>query len=153
MTLGGVWESWHNHWHAVVVVADLATQWMQSYPCKRTSQETNRNLQKFLEPARKINYTDNSPEFGKASDDISWKPCTSTPHRSETSGTVYRKVRKEKKGTSAVLLQSSLDENLLANFTGRCLRNIQIRLSDEKTQSKDILVNHVEDRLFWSVHR
>ena len=81
------------------------------------------------------------------------EPCTSTPHRSETSGTAYRKVRKEKKGTSAVLLQSNLGEILLVNFMGRCLRNVQIRLSDEKTQSKDVLVNHVEDRSFRSVHR
>ena len=33
---------------------DLATQWIQAYPCKTTtSQETQRSLQKFLEPDRK----------------------------------------------------------------------------------------------------
>ena len=43
-------ESRNNHRHAVVV-QDLATQWIQSYPCKtKTSQETQRSLQKFLEP-------------------------------------------------------------------------------------------------------
>ena len=37
-----------------VVVQELATQWIQSYPCKtKTSQETERSLQKFLEPNRK----------------------------------------------------------------------------------------------------
>ena len=37
-----------------VVVQDLATQWIQSYPCKtKTSQETQRSLHKFLEPNRK----------------------------------------------------------------------------------------------------
>ena len=46
-------ESRNNHRYAVVV-QDLATQWIQSYPCKtRTSQETQRSLQKFLEPNRK----------------------------------------------------------------------------------------------------
>ena len=41
-------ESRNNHRYAVVV-QDLATQWIQSYPCKiKTSQETQRNLQKFL---------------------------------------------------------------------------------------------------------
>ena len=61
-------ESLNNHRQAVVV-QDLATQWIQSYPCKtKTSQETEKSLQKFLEPDRKpkVIYTDNSLEFGKA---------------------------------------------------------------------------------------
>ena len=46
-------ESRNNHRHAVVV-QDLAAQWIQSYPCKtKTSQETGRSLQKFMEPNRK----------------------------------------------------------------------------------------------------
>ena len=45
-------ESRTNHRYAVVV-QDLATQWIQAYPCKtKTSQETQRSLQKFLEPER-----------------------------------------------------------------------------------------------------
>ena len=40
----------NNHRYAVVV-QDLATQWIQAYPCQtKTSQETQRTLQKFLEP-------------------------------------------------------------------------------------------------------
>ena len=61
-------ESRNNHRYAVVV-QDLATQWILAYPCKtKTSQETQRSLQKFLEPDRnpKVIYTDNSMEFGKA---------------------------------------------------------------------------------------
>ena len=79
----------------------------------KTSQETQRSLQKFLEPNRKpkVIYTDNSLEFGKACEDLSWNHCTSTPHRSETNGIAERAVRKVKEGTSAVLLQSGLDEN------------------------------------------
>ena len=43
-------ESRNNHRYAVVV-QDLATQWIQAYPCQnKTSQETLRSLQKFLEP-------------------------------------------------------------------------------------------------------
>ena len=43
-------ESRNNHRYAVVA-QDLATQWIQAYPCKtKTSQETQRSLQKFLEP-------------------------------------------------------------------------------------------------------
>ena len=117
---------------------DLATQWIQSYPCKaKTSQETQRSLQKFLKPNRKHNviYTDNSLEFGKACEDLSWNHCTPTPHRSETNGIAERAVRRVKEGTSAVLLQSGLDEKWLADST-ECytyLRNIQDLLSDGKT--------------------
>ena len=66
-------ESRNNHRYAVVV-QDLATQWIQAYPCKtKTSQETQRSLQKFLELERnpKVIYTDNSFEFGKACEDLS----------------------------------------------------------------------------------
>ena len=86
---------------------DLATQWILGHPCKtKTSQETQRSLQKFLEPERnsKVIYTVNSLEFGKACEDLSWNRCTSTPHRSETNGVAERAVRRVKEGTSAVLL-------------------------------------------------
>ena len=85
-------ESRKNHRYAVVV-QDLATQWIQAYPCKtKTSQETQRNLQKLQEPERKpkVIYTDNSLEFGEACEDLSWNHCTSTPHRSETYGTAEK---------------------------------------------------------------
>ena len=93
-------ESRNDHRYAVVV-QDLATQWIQAYPCKaKTSQETQRSLQKFLEPNRKlkVSYTDNSLEFGKACEDLSWNHCTSTPHRSETNGTAERAERRVKEG-------------------------------------------------------
>ena len=72
-------ESRNNHRYAIVV-QDLATQWIQSYPCKtKTSQETQRSLQKFLDPDRKpkVIYTDNSLEFGKACEKLSWNHCSS----------------------------------------------------------------------------
>ena len=119
-------ESRNNHRYAVVV-EDLATQWIQSYPCKtKTSQETRRTLQKFLEPDWKLKviYTDNSLEFGKACEDLSWNHCTSTPHRPETNGFAERAVRRVKGGTSAVLLQSDLDESWWADSMECYLRNI-----------------------------
>ena len=60
-------ESRHNHRYAVVV-QDLATQWIQSY------------LMKFLEPTMKpkVNYTDDSLEFGKSCEELSWNHCKST---------------------------------------------------------------------------
>ena len=75
-------ESRNNHRYAVVV-QDLATQWIQAYPCKtKTSQKTQRNLQKFLEPERnpKVIYTDNSLEFGKFCEELSWNHCTCLDH-------------------------------------------------------------------------
>ena len=129
-------ESRNNHRYAVVV-QNLATQWIQSYPCKtQTSQETQRSLQKFLETDRKHSQkTDNSVEFGKACEDLSWNHCTSTPHRSETNGIAERAVRRVKEGTSAVLLQSGLNESWWADsmecFT--YLRNVTNLLSDGKT--------------------
>ena len=127
-----------NSLRYAVVVQDLATQWIQAYPCKnKASQETQRSLQKFLEPERKpkVIYTDNSLEFGKACEDLSWNHCTSTPHRSETSGIAERAVRRVKEDTSALLLQSGLNESWLADFM-ECytlLRNVTDLLSDGKT--------------------
>ena len=130
-------ESRNNHRYAVVV-QDLATHWIQSYPCKtKTSQEAQRSLQKFLEPERKpkVIYTDNSLEFGKACEDLSWNHCTSTPHRSETNGIAKRAVRSVKEGTSAVLLQSGLNESWWADSMEwyTYLRNVTDLLSDGKT--------------------
>ena len=104
---------------------------------KKTSQETQRSLQKFLEPDRKpkVIYTDNSLEFGKACEDPSWNHCTSTPHRSETNGIAERAVRRVKDGTSAVLLQSGLNKSWWADSM-ECytyLRNVTDLLSDGKT--------------------
>ena len=61
-------ESRNNHRYAVVV-QDLATPWLQSYPCKtEISLEIQKSLMKFLEPTTKpkVIYTDNSLECGKA---------------------------------------------------------------------------------------
>ena len=102
-------ESGDNHRYAVVV-QDLATQWIQSYPYKtKTSHETERSLSKFLEPSHKpkVVQTDDN---GKACEDLAGNHRTSTPHRSETYGLAERAVRRVKEGTSAVLLQSGLDE-------------------------------------------
>ena len=72
---------------------------MRSYSCKsKTSQETQKSLQKFLEPITKpkVIYTDNSLDFGKACEELAWNHCTSTPHISETNGIAERTVRRMK---------------------------------------------------------
>ena len=121
----------------------------QSYPCQtKTSQETERSLQKFLEPTRKpkVIYTDNSLEFGTACEDLSLNHCTSTPQRSETNGIAERAVRRVKEGTSAVLLQSGLNESWWA-ASMECytyLRNVTDLLSNGKTPY---------ERLFWQIFK
>ena len=131
-----------------MTIANLETiidtqSWCRTWPLNgsrriraknKTSQETQRSLQKFLEPERKpkVIYTDNSLEFGKACENLSWNHCTST---SETNGIAERAVRKVKEGTSAVLLQSGLNESWWADsmewYTS--LRNVTDLLSDGKT--------------------
>ena len=107
-------ESRHHHRCAVVnktwllsgfnltqVKRKLLRKHKRSY---RSSWSRPRNQKSFT--------TDNSLEFGKSCEDLSWNHCTSTPHRSETNGMAERTVRRIKEGTSAVLLQSGLDEKL-----------------------------------------
>ena len=80
-------------------------------------------------------YTDNSLEFGKSCEDLTWSHRTSTPHRSETKGIAERAVRRVKEGTSAVLLQSGLDEKWWADSM-ECycyLRTIEDLLAGGKT--------------------
>ena len=99
--LGEGCESRNDHRYAVVA-QELTTQWAQSYPCKtKTSRETKKSVQKFLEPTDKSNVinTDNSLEFGKSCEDLSWNHCTSTSHR------------RVKDGTSAVLLPTKDDSD------------------------------------------
>ena len=88
---------------------------------------------KFLEPTKKpkVIYTDNTSEFGKSCEELSWNHYTSTPHRSETNWIAERAVRRAKEGTSSVLLQSGLDNEWWADSM-ECycdLRNIQDLLS------------------------
>ena len=109
-----------------------------------------------MEPNRKpkVIYTDNSLEFGRACEDLSWDHCNSTPHRSETNGIAERAVRRAMEGTSAVLLQSCLDETWWADsmecFT--YLRNIQDLLFDGKTPNEKELENRLKHRSFLLVH-
>ena len=79
--------------------------------------ENTKELAKVLgaEQEAQVIYTDNSLEFGKACEDLSWNHCTSTSHRSETNGIAERAVRRVKEGTSAVLLQSGPNEKWWAH--------------------------------------
>ena len=78
----------------------------------KSAHETEKSLLKILGTgaSTKSCVSDNSMEFGRACEVLSWNHCTSTPHRSETNGIAERAVRRVKEGTSAVLLRSSIDE-------------------------------------------
>ena len=124
------YESRSNH-RCAVVVQDLATQWLQSYPCKTNSpQGTGKSSRKFLEPSEKpiVMNTDNYLEFGKASEELSWNHCKSTPHRSETNGIADRAVRRIKEGTYASGVAIRLGRKMVGGFHGMLL------LSAERTR-------------------
>ena len=147
-------ESRNNHRYAVVV-QDLVTQWIQSYPCEtKISQETEKSLRKFLEPSQKPKavHTDNSINFGKSCEGFSWNH-RSTPHRSETNAIAERTVRTSKEGTSAVLLQSGLDENcwwIPWNATAICEMS-KTSWQTGKLRMKEDLENLLQDQLFHLV--
>ena len=152
-------ESRNNHRYAVVV-QDLATRGIQSYPCKtKTSQETQRSLQKFLEPTRKpkVIYTDNSLEFGKACEDLSWNHCTSTPHQpKKTNGIAERAVRKIKLKKELLqycwnLVWMKIGGRTPWNVTPIC-ETSQIYYLMGGRPTKDVLGNHLKDRSFRLVH-
>ena len=104
---------------------------------QKTLQETVKSLPKFLEPTRKpkVINTDNSLEFGKSSEDLSWIHCTSTPHRSETNGIAERACAASRKGLLLYCRNEVWMKNGGADSMERCcyLRNIQDLLSDGKT--------------------
>ena len=138
------------------MVQDLVTQWIQTYLCKnKTSQETQRSLQNFLkaEKKQKVIYTDNSLEFCKACEDLSWNHCTST-HRSETNGIAERAVRRVKEGTSAVLLQSGLNDSWWRDSMEcyTCVRNVTDYYLMGTRLLKVLLGNHLKELFFYLVH-
>ena len=114
-------QSWYRN---------LATQWLQSNPCKTNSpQGTGKSSRKLLEPSERPNVmnTDNSLEFGKACEELSWNHCKSTPHRSETNGIADRVVRRIKEGTFASGVAIRLGRKMVGGFHGMLL------LSAERT--------------------
>ena len=85
-------ESRNNHPYAIVV-QDLATQWIQSYPCKtKTSPETVRISQKCLHPAAspKVIYTVTHLSLAKLV--LTSAGITVRPHRIAPRRTVLQNV-------------------------------------------------------------
>ena len=139
------------------MVLDLATQWIQSYPCQklhmrrkriRKSSSSRRRNQGFF---FKQTFLQN---FVKSCEEFSWNHRTSTRHRSGTIGIAERAVRRVKKGTSAVLLQAGLDEKWLTESM-ECfcnLRNVQDLLADGKNFRRMTILRTLPgtDHSIWS---
>ena len=132
------------------MLQDLATHLIQSFLCKtKTSQEMEKSLRKFLEPLQKpkVICTDNSLEFGKSFEELSWNHRTTTLHRSETSGIAERAVRRIKEETSAVLLQSGSDHNWKSDSLKCCCYLDQDLLADGKFHNERRFGESFEDML------
>ena len=88
-------------------------------------------LMMFLDPTRKpkVVYTDNSLEFGRSCEELSWNHCTSTPLRSETNVIAERAARRVTEGTSAVLLQSGSGQRMVGGFHGVLLLSAKHSIS------------------------
>ena len=115
-----------------------------------------KDSQKFLESDRKpkVIYTDNSLEFGKACEDLSWNHGTSTPHRSETDGIAERAVRRVKKAPLQYCCNQVWMNNgwqIPWNVTPIC-ETSQIYYLMGRRPMKNILGNHLKDRSFHLVH-
>ena len=139
------------------MVQDLATHWIQSYPCKtKTSQETERSLQKFLEPSGKpkVLYTDNSLEFGKACKDLSWSHCSSTPHRSQMGLLREQCAEKKKKERLFLVVKKIRRKNggqIPWNVIPIC-ETFRISCLLGRHHMKDALENPVKDQSSRLVH-
>ena len=105
---------------------DLATQWIQAYPCKtKTSQETQRSLQKFLSP------------IGSRKSFTLTIPWNSAKLVKISPGIIARLHHTDRR------LMGLLNESWWADSM-ECytyLRNV-----------KDVLGNHLKDLLFHLVH-
>ena len=150
-------RSRNNHRYADVV-QDLATQWIQAYPCKtKTSQETQRNLQKFLEPNRKRRVITLTMPWNLARPVKIFPGIIARLHHTDQKqmGLQERAVRRVKEGTSSVLLQSGLDEKWWADSM-ECLylsaEHSQISCRMGKLHMKDVLGNHLMDQSSRLVH-
>ena len=150
-------ESRNNHRYAVVV-QDLATQWIQAYPCKTKTSGNSEKLPKVPGGPTgrpKVIYTDNSLEFGRACEDLSWNHCTSTPHRSETKWDCW-KSSAQSKGRHPLpyccnRVWMKVGGQILWNVIPIC-ETSQIYYLMGRRPMRDALGNHLQDRLFHLVH-
>ena len=146
-------ESRNNHRYAIVV-QDLATQWLQSCPCKsKTSQETQRSLHKFLEPDRKhrVIYTDNSSEFCKACEGIIVRRHHTDRKQVISLKEQYAESKKAPLPYCCNQVWIKIGGQVLWNVTPFC-ETFKISCLMGKLHTRDVLGNRFKDRSFRLVH-
>ena len=149
-------ESRNNHRYDIVV-QELATQWIQSYPCKtKTSQETQRSLQKFLEPdgKPKVIYTANSLEFGKACEDFPGIIVRLHHTDRKQMGLLKERCAELKKAPLQYCcnrIWMKIGGQILWNVIPIC-ETFKISCLMGKLHTRDVLGNHSKDRSFRLVH-
>ena len=120
-----------------MVVQDLATHWLQCYPLKNTSQESQKRLMKFLEPTRKpkVIYTVNSLEYNKSCEELSWNHVRQHHTDQKRMRLPKEQYAESRNAPLPYWLQSDLDEEWWTDSMERktYLRNIQDLLSGAKT--------------------
>ena len=149
-------ESRNNHRYAVVV-QDLATQWIQAYPCKtKTSQETQRSLQKFLEPIGSLKSFTLTIPWNLA------KPVKIFPgiivrrHHTDRKqmGLLREQYAEWKKGHLRCYCNQVWTMNggrIPWNVTPIC-ETFKISCLMGRLHTKDVLENHLKDQSFNLVH-
>ena len=111
-----------------------------------------------LEPDRKpqVISTDNSLEFGKACEDLSWNHCTSTPHRSDHKWDCWKSSAQSKKKAplphccNPVWVKTG--GQIPWNAVPICETFKISYLMGRPHMMKDVLGNHLKDRSFRLVH-
>ena len=123
---------------------------------KKTSEESERSLLKFLEPSRKpkVIYTHNSLEFGKACEDLSWNHCTSTLTIQKRMGLLREQYAELKKGHLLYFCkQVWMKIGGRIPWDATAIRETyKIACLMGKQRSKVDLENHLKDRSFHLVH-
>ena len=119
------------------MVQDLATQWIQSYPCKQKLHRKRIRACKrsWSQIGSLKSFTLTIPWNAAKPVKISLGIIALRHHTDQKQMIAERAVRRVKEGTSAVLLQSGLNENWWADSMecSTYLRNVTDLLSDGKT--------------------
>ena len=132
-------ESRNNHRYEIVV-QDLATQWIQSYPCKtKTSQETRRSLQKILEPNRRYIVENNLRHSAKGSNDgydVTFSLTGYEPNDTVSNDTVSNELF-DSQGPFSYVTPSSdqdIDDTTLGKYADyRSLEGVFVSVASDRT--------------------
>ena len=149
-------ESRNNHRYAIMV-QDLTTQWIQAYPCKtKTSQETRRSLQSSWNPRGNqksfaLTIPSNSEKLVSLLESLHVLHHTDRRHM----GLLKEQSSAQSKGRHLCCIVAIRSEwKLVGRFYGMLHLSAKRHrfINWWKRPMKDVLGNHLKDRLFHSVH-